>query len=542
MKTSKLLWLLLVPATALALITQILYGHLGFNPTDEGFILAMSRRILDGQLPHRDFISIRPALSPLLHVPEVWLGGNYTFYLSRFLARLQVALSCFLWALIFFRQFRLPDSWRVSWVLLSGFISYLFSTYYFNLMAWHTLDGLFLVTVGFFLVSESRWRIAGYFVLGLSCLTKQNFLAVPLAVWLITDIRRPYLLIIALVPSILYLSFIIYGGGAQFLWQQLSSETSLLETGIFRYLANFWFWGGMAAIAVPAFILRHRPRLTGWFFYDLWILLMLFLCAAMFYGKYETKPAFLLAGCFTSAVILYGIKNDWQSPATKTAIIVLVTGWTASISVGMNTPVLFAGPLLAGLFLLTASIFQLSFNPTFYYGRLRKGILVLLLLISAMTYHEARLRNIYRDLPARQLQYSLDGVLPGAAGIYTNSTTYHFLKNLTDVAENAGFRTIAVLPETPAFWVKHSQLNPMSLDWPAGLEVQNSSILQRLKNDLDSLPEGSWVLAQKYQAAPLSFTKEPLDSQLQKYGIITYLRLHWQIEHESDYFRIYTRR
>src|SRR5206468_857052 len=59
-------FLTLVPLAAHALLSP-----LGFNPTDDGFVLAYSRRILLGQVPHRDFIMIRPALSPLLHAPLV---------------------------------------------------------------------------------------------------------------------------------------------------------------------------------------------------------------------------------------------------------------------------------------------------------------------------------------------------------------------------------------------------------------------------------------------------------------------------------------
>src|SRR5918912_610006 len=66
-----------------SLVAHLLFSSLGFNPTDDGFILAYSRRLLDGQVPHRDFISIRPVGSSYLHLIEVVIGGDYTLWISR---------------------------------------------------------------------------------------------------------------------------------------------------------------------------------------------------------------------------------------------------------------------------------------------------------------------------------------------------------------------------------------------------------------------------------------------------------------------------
>src|SRR3989339_1658329 len=39
----------------------------GFNPSDDGVILAQSYRLINGEIPHKDFISIRPVFSGILH-------------------------------------------------------------------------------------------------------------------------------------------------------------------------------------------------------------------------------------------------------------------------------------------------------------------------------------------------------------------------------------------------------------------------------------------------------------------------------------------
>lgn len=84
-------FLLIVPTLA-----HLLFSWRGFAPVDDGFTLAYSRRILEGQVPHRDFVIIRPFVSPLLHTPFVLFGGDYTYWISRFFVWFQFA--CISWA------------------------------------------------------------------------------------------------------------------------------------------------------------------------------------------------------------------------------------------------------------------------------------------------------------------------------------------------------------------------------------------------------------------------------------------------------------
>lgn len=87
----------------LASVAHLLFSPLGFNPTDDGFVLAMSRRLLEGEVPHRDFISIRPVASAVFHKPLVALGGAVT-QLARASGRVvrvrvdRLGLGCGCWA------------------------------------------------------------------------------------------------------------------------------------------------------------------------------------------------------------------------------------------------------------------------------------------------------------------------------------------------------------------------------------------------------------------------------------------------------------
>src|SRR3954466_13795690 len=134
-------FLILVP-----LIAHFSFSWMGFTPTDEGFTLANSRRILDGQIPHRDFIIIRPFISPLIHVPFVLFGGDYTFWLSRLFVWFQLATISWLWVSVINRMMKFPFS--VTNKVFISLICFAATTHTKHITAWNTIDGLFLIAVG----------------------------------------------------------------------------------------------------------------------------------------------------------------------------------------------------------------------------------------------------------------------------------------------------------------------------------------------------------------------------------------------------------
>src|SRR5436305_1992028 len=158
-----LLFLVLVPLCA-----HFMFSWMGFTPTDEGFTLAHSRHILDGEVPHRDFIIIRPFFSPLIHVPELWLGGASTLWLSRFVVWFQFASLAAAWTTV---TNRLTNrSLSSGTAVFCGLICFATTVHTKHLTAWHTIDGLFFLFVGLtFCVQRKTWsKLTGYFLLGLA--------------------------------------------------------------------------------------------------------------------------------------------------------------------------------------------------------------------------------------------------------------------------------------------------------------------------------------------------------------------------------------
>src|SRR5262245_39244973 len=150
-------------------LLHLLLSRYGFSPTDDGFVLAAARRVVDGQLPHRDFISVRPALSAWLHAPEILLGGGaYTYWLSREFVCLQLGAIAWAWVRtaeqLHERFLPLPE--RLGLAVLALILS----LHTFPLMAWPSIDAMFLASLGICAVASRRPRLmcVGYAALGAS--------------------------------------------------------------------------------------------------------------------------------------------------------------------------------------------------------------------------------------------------------------------------------------------------------------------------------------------------------------------------------------
>lgn len=245
-------------------VAHLLFSWIGFNPTDEGFILAASRRLLDGQVPHRDFISIRPAGPYLTFLPVVWLGGDYAIWLSRWVAWLQFAAASWWWvaALLALLPVALGPGARIAlaWTVMA------FSVHNFPIMAWHTLDALMFTGLGLALVTRrdgGAW-LAGYAALGAAGLSRQNFaLLVPGVLVLLGDWKRPACWLAAVFPVAAAAVVLGLLGALPDAVLQLGSKQNLLGVGFFRYLAADYLpwglvigYGGMALLAGP-------PRIKG---------------------------------------------------------------------------------------------------------------------------------------------------------------------------------------------------------------------------------------------------------------------------------------
>jgi hypothetical protein len=255
---------------ALAAWIFLSFGHLGFSPTDDGYMLAYSHRLLRGQLPHRDFTSPAPVGSPLLHLLDLFLPLPL-LEASRLIAVVEViAYSAWLAALTFARPL---SRWGPLHVL-GAMAAALVNLHVFPLMAWYTIDGLVMASAGFLLVTRGLARgregpvLLGLLALGTAPLMKQSFFAAPLLgaalVWVALR-RRLTVVASAALPMTLYAGVVAVSGGLPELVGELVSvppPTGASLLGPFRSRE----WGGLLALMALVAAARwglHTLRRTG---------------------------------------------------------------------------------------------------------------------------------------------------------------------------------------------------------------------------------------------------------------------------------------
>jgi hypothetical protein len=530
-------FLLIVPTLA-----HLLFSWRGFAPVDDGFTLAYSRRILEGQVPHRDFIIIRPFLSPLIHTPSVLFGGEYTYWISRFFVWFQFACISWAWVSIVNRAFDNPFNNLMK--LFIGLVSFAASVHYFVLTAWHTIDGLFLSSIGLWILLTQRStpsRVAGYLLIAAAYLCKQGFLFVaPLSVLLLGDWReKKYWLTITL-PAAGYCAYLLSTGAFPEAVLQLTSQTGIVSVAVVAYL-NYGVLLGILAGYCSMFLLSTGAvPLPGtrriWRYVGASVLVAI-PASLIALGLYRGSLAAVSFGIFgmVLGVVLYCVSKGTMRLEGKTsvALLALLLAWSASLSVGYNFPTLLLGPLFT---LLAAFVYSRreSLDPRFL-----TTILVVAGVAVLLSFGMYRPYYIYREQPSSELTRSLDGVLPGARLIYTNPNTYEFLVDLDNATDavSARNKTYAIIPDVPGYWVQSRQLNPLPIDWPQPVELGDQALIDRVTSDLAAKRGEVVIIVQKAHAFYLAEGFVPLDED--QYPVVQYVRAHFNKTGETEFFELY---
>jgi hypothetical protein len=530
-------FLLVVPSLA-----HLLFSWRGFAPVDDGFTLAYSRRILEGQVPHRDFIIIRPFISPLLHTPFVLFGGEYTYWVSRFFVWFQFACISWAWVNIVDRAFGNPFDNATK--LFVALVSFAASVHYFVLTAWHTVDGLFLTSIGLWVLLTQQHkgaRIFGYLLIASAYLCKQSFLFVaPLTVLLMGDWReKKYWLAITL-PAAGYCAYLLATGSLSEAVLQMASQTGFVSTGVLSYLNYGTLLGVLAgycsmfllsAGSVPMLRAEHLPRYVG---ASLLTAMPAFFIAV---GLYRGSLGIISFGMFgmVVGVVLYLVSTGAARDGDRTPVVLiaLLLAWSASLSVGYNFPALLLGPLFT---ILAAFVYSVrgSLDPRFLHAALVvAGVAILLGFGVARPYY------IYREQPSSELTRSLDGVLPGGRLIYTNPNTYDFLVDLKEATDEVSSRnrTYAIVPDVPGYWVQSRQTNPLPVDWPQPVELGSQHLVDRVTSDLEAERGEVVVIVQKVHAFYLADGFVPLDED--QYAVVRYVRENFEKTDETEFLELY---
>ncbi len=513
------------------LVAHLLFSWIGFNPTDDGFVLAYGRRLLDGQVPHRDFIALRPVGSPLLHLPEL-LAGDFVLYASRLVWWCELALVAWVWVPLLAAAFGVAPTASERFAL--RLVALLLSAHVAPPRAWHTVDGITLASIGIALAGDARPRpkTLGYVLVGAAALCKQNFgLLAPIVLGVLGDWRRPRYGLAVVAPGAAYALVVTALGGGAHLAAQLGAQHDLVTGALVPYASSATA-AGLTIGALAGWAARRDPavpRVLGWLAVLLAPAALLATAATGTYGSYARGAAFVLFGAaLARATALVAGRNV---AASRAALLALALAWASAISIGYRSPAYASGVLAVLLLLLDW--------PARPDARQRAALAVLTVLTLAGA-GAARTQVVYRDRPAAALDRPLGTVFGGGAGIRTNARTHEFLADLNRaiaVADARG-RPYAIVPDVPGHWATARQANPLPIDWPQAIELPAPALAARVTAAVAARRGTVVLLVQKVRADTLATAAVPLaDDGL--YPIVTWIRATLTKTGETEHFDLY---
>ena len=506
----------LVVLVALALAGWVFrsFGDIGFNPTDDGYVIAQSWRILHGAVPHRDVISPRPLGSAYLHALDFAVPLPL-MEASRLLATGQIVLySMLLAALVYDLS---PGRWSPA-QLVGAVGSVLVNLHSFPLMAWMTVDALTLAAAGFLLlgVGLARRRVdrvyLGLVLIGGATLMKQSFAPVGAValLWISRDGRRRRVASVGrllraaavlVMPMVVYAGAIACAGGLDAMRTQLGGAAP----------PKHWFptlhahdLPMLAAVAVAfgglQIIERLETRGAG-------RLGSLAVTASVALAAFGSLDVFVVAlgghlayygtwgiGLFWMLLLAVAIDVVGRRVADERMLAVLGLAWASTLSWGYAVPNLLGGTMaLALLRLLWSTRLAARLYRGFLGELAAAAVAVAALTVVVQTFVPARLRRVYFEAPAAELTSAAGDAIPAFGRIRTDERTGTYLRQMLSCLRRFPAGRVAVVPDNPFLYPALGMANPLPIDWlwPAELRGSEERLLEAARR-LDR--EGDYLL------------------------------------------------
>ncbi|HEY8824364.1 MAG TPA: hypothetical protein VIP07_05690 [Candidatus Limnocylindria bacterium] len=541
---------------SIALGMFLLMRDRGYHPTDDGFMLAFSWRITQGEVPYRDFIFERPPLTPYLHavwlaLPDGWQiqAGRLAFYLELSAASLFPTL----WAVSRGLRATMPTLAIAAGTLL-------IALHNFPPMPWPTVDGVFFASAGVasFLAwrdgRRARWLVLSLVALTLASLAKQTFAPLPVvagAYGAVVGFRERDLRTVAaaaLPPAVIggaFLLALVAAGALEQFLQQLWQPTQIrptatnpwsgdmVATGLKPYLVALT--PGIAlllGLVGFVFVWRERSRRAARFIMPILVILLVLAAVLMPADPYES-----------GFVIFYGVAVIALAEAVRTRArgvdvpilayaLVLLTGWCASLSFAYQSPILAVG--MAGPLVATTLDGQT--------GRFASGVAAAGLLVVMCVSVLINVELPYRDVPREEQTADLYDIYPRFGHLYTNEVNAQRHRELRDLSQRYAFATGRNFVVFSAFPLAHFLTrtnNPVSADWLEPQEFLGNDA--RLQRELET--SGAVMIVQRQKGATVGQGSPPLscaDTAASAPAFAQDSLARASLVAETEYFCVYT--
>ncbi len=562
--------LIFVGTIALYLLMGIILSE-GFNPSDDGVILAQSFRLLQGQIPHLDFISIRPIGSAVLHSIH-FISPMPLEISARWLTLLQYLSYSLLWSWMMVRFTRIRKFRGLIFYFLIGIWGFLLNQNYYNLFPWTTIDAIFwfILALSFFMPDPSglfqkrAWiRVALItFFASMAALSRQTFV-LPALILVLSLVyhgikKKKYLqliggLLVGGIPVYAYFSILVLNAAMPLFFQQMTGRTELIETGFRQFYEEFWaspfIW---FYILVIFLLLLYRVtegskvgnvfRLTLipivryiFVFFFIVLAFCVFLVPGSLFGQSFTQFWLLLL-----LWVFEEVTKQIKAPQRRWFFWVLMVSWTSAISLGDNAPVFTIGLInttAIGYILFQFAERGFSFRRLTRLQIISSVLLVVLIVLSLRTQRKVN----YRDVSAGDQKYSLNMVFPELGRIRTNLNTYSYMSDVDRLYQELGFPygRFVVLPNSAILYPLIGSPNPLPVDWMQGPEFVGSEELLKQGMRTAISEQKIFFLIDKYDSKQMADSLFPAQYPIGKYPYMKDLiGLTKEYPVESEWFRV----
>lgn len=576
----------------LAVILGLLFYYIdyvekeGFNPSDDGVVLAQSFRIINGEIPHKDFIAIRPVFSGILHSIHFFIPAPLEIS-ARWFTMIQYFIYSFVWIYILLKILNIKIRNRFAFLAISlsiGLFSFLLNLNKYNLFPWTTVDAIFLSVFGFmFLFTTTRiqqnkskkllYTIAGLFFISLAAITRQSFVLIACFVFLAVTYKgfksKKYLntvfaLILGSSPLWAYFIFLINHDALQLFLQQMTGRTELVETGFIQYLKSFikakLFILNLATICLFIFIFLKNKT---WLYNK----------KTMILSEKQRRSAIAVVLFYNVAAIIFSFwhfinksMDIWSVPFElfwilfvisilayftipllfrQKAIIVigLLLAWSSSISLGDNTPIFTSGIIASQIFVLSAFLIS-RYNLRFAVSRLISKKVVLFSIIITMSFTVVSIYGQqqvnYRDKKSSELTACLCSVSEEFGTIKTNKNTLDYYADFINLYQNfPGMKNnFVMIPNNAIMYPIMNSKNPFPLDWMQPDEYRGSEkyLDKKIEETIDL--KNIYLVVDIYNSKEMAFNLTPLNLKPYKY-LAHFKNRFIEIPVKSKFFKIY---
>ncbi len=569
---SPLAWLILI-VVSVFYISINYAGTEGLCPSNDGIVLAQSWRIIQGEIPHLEFISIRPAASAFLHTINFALPFPLETS-ARYAVLFQFFIIAFSW-MQFFRlkskfKHEIPNIYKISLLL----IAWISSIYNYHLFPWPIIDAVFWSSLGFYIIERSfhvnrpvPGLSLGLMALILAALSQQAFVVVAGAGWIWALLRiykkRDWKtgiisVCISIIPLVLYGIMIAANDAGRAFLSQISGPLHHYKPAIANYLTQFeatnikWVHILILCLSVIIGIVSRLSGKLHTFLATLPAMRIIFLVetALVLYLLYDISDYFINSTSwdiahlpFMAFWILFDLlvinvlvqRNKFNM--CQPAWFGLLIAGISSISIPDQTPVFSFGILIISILYLYLIKYQDALLLKQNWLKVALPAIALLFCISG-TYSQFRIN--YHDIAKSKQTHNLGSINEAYGNTHTNEYTWQYFNEVDSLVKSFAKKEkpFVFLPDNAIVYPVYRISNPLPVDRTHKTVLAGQK--ERFNKELIwKIDEGALFLIQKHDVKTMYNGFEKLNYD--QYGYLQTIFTECELLDETRHFKIYSK-